>query len=167
MQSSRFFKKFKMSELNIQSLKAFVEQKLEGTDCFLVKTEILKKGDVVVEIDSDTRVDIDFVASLSRDIEAEFAPEIDDYNLEVGSVGLTSPLTLPRQYRKNVGNDVEVLTKDGRKLHGMLRSADEDGFTLAVEEKVKKEGEKKPVKEIVEYPFAYGDVKSVTYELKF
>lgn len=155
-----------MAELNLQNLNEFVEKQLENTDCFLVKSTIVNK-DITVEIDSDTRVDIDFVARLNQEIEAEFSPEIDDYNLEVGSVGLTSPLTLPRQYRKNVGNDVEVLTKDGRKLHGMLRSADEEGFVLAAEEKVKKEGEKRPVKEIVETRFAYPEVKSVTYEIKF
>lgn len=156
-----------MAELNLQNLKDFIESKLEGTDCFLVKAEILKGKDIIVEIDSDSRVDIDFVADLNRDIEAEFAPEIDDYNLEVGSVGLTTPLTLPRQFRKNAGNDVEVLTKDGRKLHGMLKSADQEGFTLATQEKVKKEGEKRPTMETVEHRFAYGDVKSVVYEIKF
>lgn len=155
-----------MAELNIPNLTAYVERKLEGTDCFPVNITI-QKGDVTVEIDSDTRVDIDFVAALSRDIEAEFAPDIDDYNLEVGSVGLTTPLKLPRQFRKNAGNDVEVLTRDGRKLHGMLKSADEEGFTLATQEKVKREGEKKPSLETVERRFAYGDVKSVVYEIKF
>ena len=156
-----------MAELNLQNLSAFVERQLEGTDCFPVKVEIRKGGDIDVEIDSDTRVDIDFVARLSRDIEAEFAPEIDDYNLEVGSVGLTTPLSLPRQYRKNVGNDVEVLTKDGKKLHGMLKDADEEGFVLATQEKVKREGEKRPSLETVERRFAYTDVKSVVYEIKF
>ncbi|MCH5217911.1 MAG: ribosome assembly cofactor RimP [Muribaculaceae bacterium] len=156
-----------MAELNLQNLKDFVEEQLKDTDCFLVKAEILKGKDILVEIDSDSRVDIDFVGGLNQAIEANFAPEIDDYNLEVGSVGLTSPLKLPRQFRKNVGNDVEVLTRDGRKLHGMLKSADEEGFVLITREKVKKEGEKRPVTEDVEYPFAYGDVKSVTYEIKF
>lgn len=155
-----------MAELNLQNLNEFVEKQLENTDCFLVKSTIVKK-DITVEIDSDTRVDIDFVAKLNQELETEFAPDIDDYNLEVGSVGLTSPLILPRQFKKNEGNDVEVLTKDGRKLHGVLRSADEKGFVLAAEEKVKKEGEKRPVKEIVETYFAYPDVKSVIYEIKF
>ena len=155
-----------MSVLNIHNLTEFVGKKLEGTDCFPVNVEI-KKNDVIVEIDSDTRVDIDFVADLSREIEAEFAPEIDDYNLEVGSVGLTTPFRLPRQYCKNVGNDVEVLTKDGRKLHGMLRSADDEGFVLATQEKVRKEGEKKPSLETVEHRFGYDDVKSVVYAIKF
>lgn len=156
-----------MAELNLHNLRAFIEQKLEGTDCFIVKVEILKGKDIVVEIDSDTRVDIDFVAALNREIEEEFAPEIDDYNLEVGSVGITSPLQLPRQFKKNAGNDVEVLTREGKKLHGMLKSADDDGFILSMQEKVKKEGEKRPVVETVDHRFAYGDVKSVVYEIKF
>lgn len=155
-----------MAELNVQNLSEFVGQKLQGTDCFLVKAEI-RGHDITVEIDSDTRVDIDLVASLNQAIEEEFAPEIDDYNLEVGSVGLTSPLKLPRQFRKNVGNDVEVLTRDGRKLHGLLRNADDDGFTLVSAEKVKREGEKRPTLEEVERRFDYGDVKSVVYEIKF
>ena len=155
-----------MAELNLQNLKDFVEEKLSGTDCFLVNLKIDKK-DIIVEIDSDSRVDIDFVASLNREIEAHFAPEIDDYNLEVGSVGLTSPLKLPRQFKKNTGNDVEVLTKEGKKLHGMLKSADDEGFVLTTEEKVKKEGEKRPVIENVDHRFAYDEVKSVVYELKF
>ena len=156
-----------MAELNLNNLREFVEKELEGSDCFLVKAEIKAGKNVVVEIDSDTRVDIDFVAELNRAIEAEFAPEIDDYDLEVGSVGLTTPFVLPRQYKKNVGNDVEVLTKDGKKLHGMLKSADDNGFTLETMEKVKKEGEKRPVLTAVEKEFGYGDVKSVTYEIKF
>lgn len=155
-----------MAELNLQNLKEFVEKQLDGTDCFLVKAEINKR-DITVEIDSDTRVDIDFVSRLNQEIEKEFSPEIDDYNLEVGSVGLTSPLKLPRQFVKNSGNDVEVLTKEGKKLHGMLKEADEEGFTVVIQEKVKKEGEKRPVIEEVEHRFAYPDVKSVVYDLKF
>lgn len=156
-----------MAELNLQNLKDFVTEKLRDTDCFLVNAEILKGKDIIVEIDSDTRVDIDFVGNLNHQIEAYFAPDIDDYNLEVGSVGLTTPLKLPRQFKKNIGNDVEVLTKEGKKLHGMLKEADENGFTLAVQEMVKREGEKRPVIETVEKSFGYGDVKSVVYEIKF
>lgn len=155
-----------MAELNLKNLTDLVESKLEGTDCFLVKAEI-GKGDIVVEIDSDTRVDIDFVGSLNHEIEEAFAPEIDDYNLEVGSAGLTSPLKLPRQFRKNIGNDVEVLTRDGRKLHGLLTEADDEGFTIQTEQKVKAEGEKRPSLVQVEERFAYGDVKSVVYDIKF
>lgn len=156
-----------MAELNLQNLKEFVDSKLQDTDCFLVNAEIKPSKEIVVDIDSDSRVDIDFVAALNRDIEQYFSPEIDDYDLEVGSVGLTTPLTLPRQFIKNIGNDVDVVTADGKKLHGLLKSADDKGFTVTVEEKVKKEGEKRPVKEMVDKEFAYADVKSVVYSIKF
>lgn len=155
-----------MAELNAQSLSEFVGEKLEGTDGFIVRVEI-KGKEIYVDIDSDTRVDIDFVAKLNQEIEEHFAPEIDDYTLEVGSVGLTAPLKLPRQYQKNVGNDVEVLTKDGKKLHGVLSAADDEGFVLTMQEKVKKEGEKRPSLREVEKRFSYGDVKSVVYDIKF
>lgn len=156
-----------MAVINSQTISDFVSEALADTDCFPVSVEIRKNNDIVVEIDSDSRVDIDFVAQLNRKIEENFAPEIDDYNLEVGSAGLTSPLVLPRQFKKHIGHDMEVLTADGRKLHGLLTAADDNGFTLRVEEKVKKEGEKRPVLESRDIPFAYTDAKKVTYDLKF
>lgn len=156
-----------MAILNLQNLREFVESRLASTDCFPVVVTIQPNKEVKVEIDSDSRVDIDFVAKLNREIEENFAPEIDDYDLEVGSVGLTSPLVLPRQFRKNLGNDVEVLTNEGKKLHGRLKEADDNGFIVSVEEKVKREGEKRPVKELVDKTFGYNDVKSVIYEIKF
>ena len=154
-------------DLTRQNLTEYVAQRLDGTDCFITGIETAPGGDVSVEIDSDTSVDIDFVAALSRDIEAQFAPDIDNCNLEVGSAGLTSPLRIPRQYRKNIGNDLEVLASDGRKYSGRLLDADDEGFTLTWVEKVKKEGVKRPVEENVEHRFAYADVRKAVYDLRF
>lgn len=155
-----------MNEFNSQTLREFVDSQLAGTDCFIVKAEV-KKGAALVEIDSDTRVDIDFVAELNRKIEEHFAPEIDSYDLEVGSVGLTSPMVLPRQFKKNVGNVVSVLSSDGKKYKGMLKEADDEGFIIVSEEKVRKEGQKRPVIEPVERRFSYPEAKQVVYEIKF
>lgn len=156
-----------MTQLNELSLSEFVAEQLQGTDCFPVRIDFRPGKVIVVEIDSDSRVDIDLVAELNRRIEEHFTPEIDDYDLEVGSVGLTSPLSMPRQFRKNIGNDVVVLAKDGKKYHGILRDADDSGFIIAFEEKMKKEGQKKPVVEMVEKRFDYADAKSVVYDIKF
>lgn len=156
-----------MNQLNQQSLSDFINDKLKDTDCFLVSATIGKNNSIVVEIDSDSAVDIDFVARLNRDIEEHFAPEIDDYDFEVGSVGLTSPLVLPRQFVKNIGNDVEVLATDGKKYHGVLVSADDQGFAIEVEEKVKEEGQKRPVVKNVEKKFSYAEAKKVNYDIKF
>lgn len=139
-----------------------VGRSLEQTDCFLVDVSVDTSNRIVVEIDSDTGVDIDTCASVTRAIEATFDRDAEDYELEVGSAGLTSPFKVKRQYDKNVGNEVEVLTKDGRKLHGTLGSVDDDGkrFTILVKEKVKEPGKKRPVE--VETPLIL-DVESTKY----
>ena len=114
----------------------------------------------------------DFVEQKLKDTgcfltDVKVTPDKEDYGLEVGSAGLTSPLRVPRQYEKHIGHDVEVLTNDGRKIHGMLKEADAEGFTVATERKVKPEGAKRPVTETVEERFGYGDVKHTKYDLKF
>lgn len=145
----------------------FLESKLEGTGYFPVHLEFSAGDSIDVEIDGEEPVDIDMCASLSRDIEEVFAPEIDDYDLTLGSAGLTSPFRTYRQYVKNIGNAIEVLTSDGKKLKGELLSADESGFVLGVETKVRKEGEKRPVIETVSHEFRYEDVKYAKYILQF
>ena len=76
---------------------------------------------IVVEIDSYSSVSIDDCVRLNGIIESHFDRDVEDYELEVGSAGLTSPLRVKAQYDKNVGNPVEVLTNDGRKLKGTLK----------------------------------------------
>ena len=46
-----------------------------------------KSNRIVVEIDSDTIVDIDECVRLTRAVEAEFDRDVEDYELEIGSVG--------------------------------------------------------------------------------
>ena len=144
-----------------------IEQGLEGTDMFLVDVTVGKDNRIVVEIDSDTAVDIDSCAALSRKVEETFDRDIEDYELEIGSAGLTSPLRTPRQYAKNTGNQVEVQTKDGRKLKGKLTASDDNSFTIEIQKKVKPEGAKRPV--IIDEPlsFGYDEIKYTKYLIDF
>lgn len=150
-----------------QALTEFIESRLEGTDMFLVEVKVTPSNEITVEIDSDTRVDIDECVALTRAIEEAFDREEEDYELEVGSAGLTSPLKKVRQYAKYVGQEVEVLAADGKKYKGMLRNVDPYAFTIVSSEKVKEEGSKRPVVRDVERTFAYGDVKYTKYLLQF
>ena len=150
-----------------EELTRVVERALEGTGCFAVEIKVSPSNEISVEIDSMESVDIDRCVELTRAIEAAFDREVEDYELEVGSSGLTSPFKDIRQWRKNVGNVVEVLTRDGRKLRGVLVSAADDSFVLAQERKVRREGEKRPVVETFEETLAYADVKTARYHLEF
>lgn len=148
-------------------LKAFIEDQLKDSEYFLTDIKVSPSNEITVEIDSLSPGDIEECVKLTRAIEETFDRNVEDYELEVGTAGLTSPLKVRRQYDKYVGRDLEVLTSDGRKLHGMLRSVSDDGIVLSMQQKVKKEGVKKPVIETIDIDIPFSLVKRAVYDLKF
>lgn len=146
-----------------------VEAAIDGTDNFLVDVKVSRDNNITVEIDNPEGVDIATCAEITRKIEAVFDRDEEDYELEVGSAGLTSPFKVKGQYEKNIGNEIDVLTRDGKKFHGCLTAVSEDGseFTVEVEEKVKEPGKKRPVVVGVPRTVKVADTKSVTYRIDF
>ena len=154
--------------IDTQLLAQTVENAIAGTDTFIVDIRVSTNNEIVVELDSPEGIDIDTCADITRKIEEVFDRDVEDYELEVGSAGLTAPFKVRGQYLKNIGNEVEVLTKDGRKLHGILTEvADNGDFTVAVPTKVKKEGAKRPEIVEVDETFSPADCKKVTYVINF
>ena len=151
-----------------------VNDAIAGTDLFVVDIRISPDNVITVEVDSPTAVDIDECAAITRKIEEKFDRDTEAYDLEVGSAGITSDFKIRAQYTKNIGNDVEVLTRDGRKLHGVLTavapgepSDHSIGFTVEIPVKVKEPGAKKPVIRQEALQFTSDDCKYVRYDLKF
>ena len=141
------------------ALEQVINEALEGTNMYMVTINVSKDNIIDVALDSDEVITIDDCVAVNDAVHAALDRDIEDYELTVGSYGITSPLLLPRQYRKNVGGEVEVLTSDGRKLKGVLADADDEGFTLTMTVKRKLEGKKRP--ELVEEQerFNYSDIK--------
>lgn len=146
-----------------------VEDAIKGTDLFLVDIKITPTNEITVTVDSTKGVDIEQCLALTRTIEENFDRDVEDYELEVGSAGLTSPFKVKGQYDKNIGNPVEVATRDGRKLHATLKAVADDfsSCTLSVTKKVKEEGQKRPKNVEVDEVLPIGDIKSIVYEIKF
>ena len=154
-----------MIEKNL--VKNIVEAHIDDTDMFLVDV-IVKPGNViVVEIDSEQGIGIDDCATLCRKIEAALDRDNEDFELEVGSAGITSPFKILRQYQKNIGNEVEVLSKDGRKLSGVLKDANEANFTLTITKKVKPEGAKRKMDVEEDLILGYDEIKYTKYLIRF
>ncbi|MBP5260183.1 MAG: ribosome assembly cofactor RimP [Paludibacteraceae bacterium] len=145
-----------------QLVTQIVEDFLKEGECFLVEVKVSPSNEIAVDIDSDRDVDIDTCCALSQYVEAHLDRNVEDYELQVGSYGLTSPLRLPRQYRKFIGQEVEVLA-DGKKRTGVLTTAGEETFSVEVEEK-DKETRKKVTRT---YTWKYDEVKYTKYNLKF
>lgn len=140
---------------------------IKNTDMFLVDVNVRPGNLISVEVDCDTGINIDDCVVLSKHIESQLDRDAEDFELEVGSAGITSPFKIPRQYAKNIGNEVEVLTKAGQKLTGILKSNDEKGFTITITKMVKPEGAKRKIAVEEDLDFGYEDVKYAKYSLKF
>ena len=113
-------------------------------DYFLVEVTVSPDDKIVVEIDHAEGVWIEDCVELSRYIESKLNREEEDYELEVGSAGIGQPFKVLQQYYIHIGQEVEVMTKGGQKLAGILKDADEEKFTVTVQKKVKLEGAKRP-----------------------
>jgi ribosome maturation factor RimP len=147
-------------------LQQVINRALEGTKMYLVTLKVSKDNVIEVALDSDEDITIDDCVAVNDAVLEAFDRDQEDYELTVGSYGITSPLLLPRQYRKNIGYEVEVLTADGRKLKGVIADADDEGFTLSTTVKKKLEGKKRP--ELVEEQerFNYSDIKQTKNIIK-
>ena len=147
-------------------LEKVINEALDGTKMYLVTLKVSKDNIIDVALDSDEDITIDDCVAVNDAVLAAFDRDDEDYELTVGSYGISSPLLLPRQYRKNIGYEVEVLTADGRKLKGVLADADDEGFTLTMTVKRKLEGKKRP--ELVEEQerFNYNDIKQTKNIIK-
>lgn len=144
----------------------FLAQQETPSDYQLTDVKVTADNDISVEVDAIHPLDLDFCAALSRYIESRLDREKEDYSLEVGSVGLTDPFKTLFQYRKHLGNDVEVLARDGKKYKGVLVEVGEDAFSVDAEQMVAVEGKKRKQKEIRTLTWRYGEVKYTRYDLK-
>ncbi len=154
-----------MIEKNVVS--KLVEEKLASSDNYLVDV-IIKPGNlIIVEIDNDEAVSIDDCVELSRYLEEHLDRDVEDYELEVGSAGITSPFKILRQYRKNIGNEVEMLLGSGTKLTGMLKDAREEGVVITVQKQVKAEGAKRKTTVEEDQSYTFDEIKYTKYLIRF
>ena len=128
--------------INKEQVTALCEEALANTDRFLVEVKVKPNNVIEVYIDSDTAVNIDNCAELSRYVNEKLDRDVEDYELSVFSWGLSGALKMDRQLQKYVGKDVEVKTKETGKMQGKLVGFDAEKVEFAPTQK--KGTKKKP-----------------------
>ena len=144
-----------------------VEQFIADTEYYLVDVKVTTDNKISVEIDSFDGVTLGFCMELNRHIETQIDREIEDYELEVSSAGLSEPFKVLKQYEKNIGNEVEVVTTSGKKITGILDEVSETEFVLSTERTEKPEGSKRKLTISEELTFHYEDIKTTKYIIRF
>ena len=143
------------------------EEWLQGNEYFLVDINFAGDDRIVIEIDHADGVWIEDCAELSRFLQERLGEELGEYELEVGSAGLGQPFKVAQQYVNHIGDTIEVLQADGKKVQGVLKSVDAPSFTVTVKEKQKLEGKKRPVMVETDKTYQMDEVKYAKYLLAF
>ena len=153
------------------TVRKLAEERIAERDELLYIVDITIGGgnQIMVELDHEEgSVSIEDCISISRNIEHNLDREAEDFSLEVSSAGISKPFRVYKQYVKNVGRQVKVITVEhGKAIEGLLKSADEDGFVVETREKVRVEGKKKKEWVVEELPFNYNDVKETKLIISF
>ena len=153
--------------INKETIQTLTEEWLSGNDYFLVDISFAADDRIVIEIDHADGVWIEDCAELSRFLQERLGDELGEYELEVGSAGLGQPFKVAQQYVNHIGDTIEVLDLEGKKLQGTLKAVEGNSFTLTVQEKQKQEGKKRPVLVEVDKTYQMDGVKYAKYLLAF
>ncbi|AWH83990.1 ribosome assembly cofactor RimP [Flavobacterium album] len=150
-----------------EKVAALLEKALEERpSLFLIDFSITGANKIMVTLDGDNGVNLQDCIDVSRAIEHNLDREEEDFSLEVASAGATSPLTNPRQYKKNIGRILNVKTAD-KEIEADLTDANEEFIVLewtAREPKQIGKG-KETVQKREEIP--YQDIKQAVVVIKF
>ena len=153
--------------INKEIVKTLTEEWLQGNEYFLVDINFAADDRIVIEIDHADGVWIEDCAALSRFLQERLGEELGEFELEVGSAGLGQPFKVAQQYINHIGDTLEVLQADGKKVQGTLKAVDAPSFTITVQEKQKVEGKKRPVLVDVDKTYQMDEVKYAKYMLAF
>jgi len=119
----------------IQRIEALIEGLIAETkEIFLVSVRIKPTNNIKVFLDADNGLSIEKCIRINRAmykrIEEEGWYPDGNFSLEVSSPGIDEPLKLIRQYKKNIGRNVEVTMVDETKLQGKLVAVAEDAISI-------------------------------------
>jgi ribosome maturation factor RimP len=133
--------------LQKKKIEDLIAEAIAGTDIFLVELKTTPDNKITVYLDNSTRITIGECAKVNRFLEDRLDRNVEDYELTVSSPGLDEPFRHILQYKKRIGSQVAVVTKEGQKLVGKLDSVNENG--IVIEQKAKEKVEGKKARQIV------------------
>ncbi len=139
---------------------------LEKPSLFLVDLNISDSYKITVTLDGDSGVVLQDCIDISRLIDNNLDREEQDFSLEVASAGVSTPLKLVRQYKKNIGRTLIVKTAT-QTIEAKLEDASNESIVLSwTAREPKKIGKgKETVQHRQEFP--YSEIKEAIVTIIF
>ena len=151
-------------ETHIQAVEKLIGPLLQD-DIFLVSIKIKPTNNIKIYLDADSGLGIEKCIKINRALykimeEMGMYPD-GDFSLEVSSPGLDEPLKLFRQYKKNIGREIEVVTNKEVTKEGKLTAVTEEKIDI---EYTEGKGKKAVLKNEEIY---FTDIKQTKVQIKF
>ncbi|MEN9488518.1 MAG: hypothetical protein RL494_783 [Bacteroidota bacterium] len=96
---------------------------------FLIDLTINDANKISVTLDGDNGVQLQDCINISRAIDANLDREEVDFALEVASAGVSLPLKLVRQYKKNIGRTLKIKMAS-QTIEGVLLEVSDENITV-------------------------------------
>jgi|GEM_PF-6643198 len=110
----------------------YIAEKLQATHLYL--SDIRMRGNKIeIILDGDLNVSLNECASLSKFIHKRMeTDEIDagEYSFDIYSPGLDKVLTTNRDYKKNVGRNIQAKNRQGMMIKGQIIAAGVDKVVI-------------------------------------
>jgi len=158
-----FYKNMTFKEKVSELVNAGLEEK---PDVFLIDLTITDAFKIIVTLDGDNGVSLQDCIDISRAIENNLDREEQDFSLEVASGGVSAPLKLVRQYKKNIGRTLQVKTAT-ETITAELVDANDDFITLTWTAREPKEIGKGKVTVEKRLELPYADIKEAIVTITF
>jgi len=136
-------------------------------DLFLIDLKISANDDVTIILDGDEGVTLQDCLDASRAVEFNMDREAHDFSLQVMSAGLSEPLSMPRQFKKNIGRSLDILLQNDTRIEGELTKVEEDSITLLLRYRKPKEVGKGKIDVEEEKIIHFQDIKKALVTIKF
>ena len=151
-----------------EKVRVLLQQALdENPSLFLIDLSIQGDNEIKVVIDGDHGVTVEDCIAVSRKIEHNLDREQHDFSLDILSAGATTPFTNIRQYKKNIGRNVEIKTTDGKTIEGLLETVSDTEIMVSWKTREPKPVGKGKITVQKEETLTYDGIVNAKVKIKF
>ncbi|MEO2064001.1 MAG: ribosome assembly cofactor RimP [Christiangramia sp.] len=138
----------------------------ENKSLFLISLDVNDNNNIKLVLDGDEGVSVNDCIMVSRAIEHNLDRDEEDFSLEVTSAGVSEPLSMARQYKKNIGRKLKVTTAQ-EKYEGTLDEANDEQITLSWKAREPKPVGKGKITVQKEVVLPYSDILEAKVKITF
>lgn len=124
----------------INHIKKIVEKVLNPMgDVYMVDLAVYENGVINLILDSDNNLTLATCASVHKKLSRELVQIDGNFSIKVMSAGVGESLKLRRQYIKNIGKKLEIITFDKQTISGEISQADNRQVEISWSKRQKKD----------------------------